>query len=129
MGGYVEGYLQRPGRAPEHFTRSLSTSVSLAVRVDPRASGIVMKSAGDDGFEVVITPRDRFGNILSPVIVREADDRGRGRELDVEHEDLLDGSHRLTVKLPADARRRGRPILRIAGQTLALGPQREWQTR
>jgi hypothetical protein len=128
MGAYVEGYLTRPGREPEHFTRSLSADISLGVHIDRKMSGAVMKWHGDDAFDLVITPRDRFGNIVSPTSFVKPTIEVGGRDLNVHHEDLLDGSHRLTVKLPAEKeilQKRARPVLRVAGQTLPLEPRKE----
>ena len=119
VGAYIEGFLVRPGREPEHFTRSLSMTASLGVRIDRRASRVVAKADGKT-LEFVITPRDRFGNIVSPTSFVTPTIEIGGRELEVQHEDLLDGSHRLTVKLPAQRERLRRAVLRVAGQTLPL---------
>ncbi len=85
-----------------------------------------MKWHGDDAFEVATTPRDRFGNVVSPASFVSPTFEIGGREVDVHHEDLLDGSHRLSVKL-GDKELLGprvRALLRVAGQTLPLEPRK-----
>jgi hypothetical protein len=124
VGAYLEGYLQRPGRKPEYFTRSLSSEVSLGVQIDPQRSGLKLRWQGTAGVELTLTPQDRFGNLVSPTSMATPLVELEGRSLDVAHEDRLDGSHHLKVALK-DRGKRGSPprlVLRVAGQSIPLPP-------
>jgi hypothetical protein len=71
---------------------------------------------------VTFTPMDRFENLLSPTSVGMPKLRVKGRELRATHEDLLDGSHRLVVKLLAgDARPKGQSV-KLAAKARFDGP-------
>lgn len=121
VGAYVEGYLTRPGRKPEYFTRSVSADVALGVGLDPKRSRPTVKWSGPNRFELAFTPQDRFGNLLSPTSISSPTLHVGGRAAEVAHEDLLDGSHLLKVTLLGERLAAPvRAVLHVAGQTIPI---------
>lgn len=122
VGAFFEGFLIRDGRPPEYFVRTLSAETALGVRLDPDRSQPRLRWLSGRQFEVIFTPADRFGNLLSPTSVGTPALLVKGRRVRAAHESLFDGSHRLVVTPRAGDARPKRPGAKLAGKVTFDGP-------
>jgi hypothetical protein len=122
VGAYFEGFLNRPGRPPEYFVRTVSAETSLRARLDLARSQARLRWTGARQFRVTFTPMDRFGNLLSPTSVVGPTLRWKGRELRATHESSPDGSHRLVVTLLAGGARPKGQSVKLAATARFDGP-------